>query len=146
MPAYMLNEDGRLRLRARPAAWITVLFCFLGCAETAAKPRADNSGAENDALVSPLMCPALGDMCRVTPPSYKDTIAPIIAARCASCHTGVGNAPWPLDTWDDLAEWADLVATSVDGCTMPPSDAGVPFTAGERESLRTWLICGAPNN
>jgi uncharacterized membrane protein len=124
----------------------TVLFWFLGCAENAAKPSPDNSATANDALVSPAMCPALGDTCSVTAPSYKDTIAPIIEARCTSCHTGVGDAPWPLDTWENIVEWADLVATSVDRCTMPPSDAGIPFTAGEREDLRTWLICGAPNN
>jgi hypothetical protein len=122
------------------------LFWFSGCAENAAKPSADNSGEANDALVSPGTCPALGDTCSVTPPSYKDTIAPIIEARWTSCHTGVGDGPWPLDTWENLAEWADLVTTSVDGCKMPPADAGVPFTAGERKDLRTWLICGAPNN
>jgi hypothetical protein len=124
----------------------TALLWFLGCAQNAPKPSADNSGAANDALVSPAMCPALPATCSGTPPSYKDTIAPIIEARCTSCHTGLENAPWPLDTWDNLAEWADLVTTSVDRCTMPPADAGIPFTAGEREDLRTWLICGAPNN
>jgi hypothetical protein len=101
----------------------------------------------NDVVVSPDMCPALGRTCSVKkPPSYKNTIAPILKARCSSCHTGIGDAPWPLDTWNDVTEWADLVTLAVDRCTMPPSDAGVPFTEQEREDVRTWLICGSPNN
>ncbi|HEY2732707.1 MAG TPA: hypothetical protein VGI70_01920 [Polyangiales bacterium] len=108
--------------------------------------HADATPAES-AIVSAAMCPLLTTACDAsTPPSYQHVVAPIIQERCASCHTGIDDAPWALDNWGDVASWSDLIGTSMDGCSMPPSDAGVPFTEHERELVRSWAICGAPNN
>jgi uncharacterized membrane protein len=121
------------------------VLTLLAIAACAKDPRV--AVTPGDEVVSPSMCSVLSSTCSTaTPPSYQNVVAPIIRERCASCHTGIDNAPWALDNWADVAEWSDLIATSIDSCSMPPADAGVPFTEREREQVRTWAICGAPNN
>ena len=90
------------------------------------------------AVVVPAACPE-------SPPRYAD-VAPILVARCGSCHveSSDGSAPWPLDTYDNVAEWAGLIRQDVLDCTMPPADGSVRMTPNEAWTIVTWIACGTP--
>jgi len=79
-------------------------------------------------------------------PGYAATIAPLIQARCATCHALGGQAAdRPLDTYDDVFARRGAVLNQVYGCRMPP--AGAPqLIDDERSALLAWLVCGAPDD
>ena len=90
--------------------------------------------------------------CPVAPPTscpdptairYAD-VAPIIEARCASCHSPLWAGPWPLNTLSHVRDWTDDIRTNLIACTMPPRDAGIPMTQQERLTLLQWIRCGLP--
>jgi hypothetical protein len=81
--------------------------------------------------------------CSTPAPRYGD-VMPIFAARCTICHGQMEGGPWPLDNYEDIAHWADDVRATVVSCAMPPPDAGVPITDGERRLVLDWLRCGLP--
>jgi hypothetical protein len=68
----------------------------------------------------------------------------IIERRCLGCHSGVPEGPWPLTTYEHVADWQDVVRTDLLDCSMPPPDAGVPITIDERIAILTWIRCGFP--
>ncbi len=81
--------------------------------------------------------------CADPAPHYSD-VSPIFEQRCASCHTGVAGGPWPLDTYEHVADWASFVRDELLRCSMPLSDSGVPMTPEERDQILLWLRCGNP--
>ena len=85
---------------------------------------------------SPMTCPDPA-------PHYGD-VAPIFQQRCASCHSESSDGPWPLTSYQDIADWADIVRRSIVDCSMPPADAGVGMTSDETLAILTWIRCGAP--
>jgi hypothetical protein len=76
-------------------------------------------------------------------PTYAD-IAPIIERRCSSCHTGAKGEPWPLDDYESVADWWDVIRDELVSCSMPPPDSGVMMSAAERDEVLMWLRCGFP--
>jgi len=105
-------------------------------------------GCESEQLTaSELTAPVCADVvtaqCPDPLPRYEE-VAPIFEQRCASCHTGVDDAPWPLDNYLDVINWAPVLLDDLQRCTMPPADSGIAMTDGEREQLVTWLRCGYP--
>lgn len=79
-------------------------------------------------------------------PGYAATIAPLVQARCATCHAPGGQAAdRPLDTYDDVFARRSAVLNQVYGCKMPPAGSPQP-TAEERSDLLAWLVCGAPDD
>ncbi len=76
-------------------------------------------------------------------PHYPD-VAPIFERRCASCHTGITDAQWPLNTYEHVADWATVVRDELLQCAMPPSDSGVTLPAEERDQILVWVRCGYP--
>ena len=83
--------------------------------------------------------------CGPPPVSYAKDLAPIFDKDCnRTCHAP-GNGPWPLDSYDSVAGWTDLITVEVAGCSMPPPDGGAMTTA-DRTSLLNWIACGAPDN
>ena len=60
------------------------------------------------------------------------------------CHSDSVGSNWPLTTYDDVAGWADVIASDVVTCTMPPADGGVPITEHDRITLVNWFVCGNP--
>jgi uncharacterized membrane protein len=89
--------------------------------------------------------------CTVTPPSecpdppprFAD-VAPIFKARCATCHISDWTGPWPLDTYEHIADWADVVRSHLVECSMPPPEAGTPLPNAESETILTWIRCKTP--
>lgn len=65
--------------------------------------------------------------CSSSPPpearvTWHRDIAPIISTNCAGCHSKDPNstAPFPLTTYDEVAEAGSLVAWAVQSKSMPP--------------------------
>jgi hypothetical protein len=91
-------------------------------------------------------------------PTWHADVAPILVAKCASCHTAGGIAPFALDTYGDAAPMAAAAASAVDAGTMPPFDAyesddcqpplawkdDPRLTSAEKDTLRAWADAGAP--
>ena len=86
-------------------------------------------------------------------PTFARDIAPIIAVRCAACHTDGGAAPFPLTTFDEVSIRADRIARAVEARAMPPwlpSETGETFagsralTAAERDTILRWIEHGSP--
>jgi len=93
-----------------------------------------------------LMCTAIdASVCAMPTPSYASDIAPLLDRECNdTCHApGVG--PWPLTSYSDVVAWAISIRSDVEGCKMPPPDAG-SLEDVDRENVLNWLACGAPDN
>jgi len=114
------------------------------CLTLLATPAACGGGQPSDEHKAQAICnPVVPTECPEPAPHYSD-IAPIIAGRCASCHTGDANAQWPLDQYDHVADWASFIHDELLRCSMPPADSGVDMTPDEREQILVWLRCGYP--
>ena len=100
-----------------------------------AGPRPD-ARAPGCMAVAPTSCdnPAL---------RYSD-VAPIISNRCHQCHSAAANISWPLEAYEHLADWHDDIRADLVNCTMPPDDAGIPFSEEERNTVLMWIRCGYP--
>lgn len=81
--------------------------------------------------------------CPSPAPTYAD-VAMIINRRCESCHSPRWTGPWPLDTYQDVADWQDTLRSNMLDCSMPPLDSGIPMTNEERLVILSWLRCGLP--
>ena len=87
------------------------------------------------------------------PPTFAEDVASILYQSCASCHRAEGVAPFELQSYDDAAPVADLLAAAVAERRMPPwlpAPSG-PVFAGDRrltedeiETLVRWAEAGAP--
>ena len=82
--------------------------------------------------------------CSADAPADYQAVAPIFAQRCATCHGRVKGGPWPLGTYEDVADWADVVRDELISCAMPPPDSGLGMTNAERLQILSWLRCGYP--
>lgn len=92
-------------------------------------------------------CPAdLPATCPVDVPSFKTTIAPIVASRCALCHSVDGSqSGHSFATYDLVYASRSAVLNQIYACNMPPAGAA-QLTLDERVAVLTWLVCGSPNN
>jgi hypothetical protein len=103
-------------------------------------------GSSHSAATDP--CPQdLPASCPANPPSYQADVAPIIAARCATCHSpgGAGSAFFDFTSYASVYAGRGSMLNAVYACNMPPKSAG-QLAQSERETLLTWLVCGAPDN
>jgi hypothetical protein len=99
----------------------------------------------DEADLAPSACATLSTECPAQLPSYASEIAPLIATHCGQCHTREDpNGPWPLDDPTDVADWASAIKVDVSDCLMPPPETDVPMPDADRQTLFTWLQCGAP--
>jgi hypothetical protein len=55
--------------------------------------------------------------------TYHDDVAPILALHCADCHVDGGLAPFAVDDYAAVAEWAAPIVESTTARTMPPYGA-----------------------
>lgn len=102
-----------------------------------------NQGAQNNSCES-----AACDTLNVT---YSGTIAPIMQARCTSCHSG--SSP---SAGINLTQWSVVNQRAMDGSlegavrhlptytAMPPS--GPQLNACRIRQIQLWIAQGAPNN
>lgn len=93
-----------------------------------------------------------------SPPStetvtFSEHVAPILFARCASCHRPDGIAPFPLLTYEDANKRAQLIADVTASREMPPwpPEPGYGEFAGDRRltekeigTIQQWVREGTP--
>jgi len=91
--------------------------------------------ARQCSVSAPLACPEPA-------PRYAD-VAPIFERRCSSCHNGEPREPWPLDNYNHVADWQDLVRAAVLHCDMPPPDSDITLSDEESQTILAWIKCGA---
>jgi tetratricopeptide (TPR) repeat protein len=84
--------------------------------------------------------------------TFTRDIAPILSARCASCHHPDGPAPFSLLTYDDARRRASQIAAVTGRRYMPPwkPEPGFGTFVGERrltdeqiQRIRRWATAGA---
>jgi hypothetical protein len=75
----------------------------------------------------------------------------VISDKCLRCHREGGDldAPFDLDSYDEVAERVMAVARVVRNRSMPLMDRDLvpavePLTEAERDLLLEWLDAGAP--
>jgi hypothetical protein len=85
--------------------------------------------------------------------TYAADVAPILAARCQSCHRPRQVAPFSLLSYQDAKRWASSIAEAVEDYRMPPWHADPrhgrfandrSLTARERAVLMAWVEQGTP--
>jgi tetratricopeptide (TPR) repeat protein len=95
----------------------------------------------------------IGQRGRATPVTFTRDIAPILFARCASCHRPQGVAPFSLLTYDAARSRARLIADVTKMRLMPPWKADpdqaafvghVHLTEAEITRIDRWAAAGAP--
>ena len=117
-----------------PSARRPFLVLFLASASFGCGDSADPVAAEPCSVTAPTEC--------LEPDLRYADVAPIFEQHCAECHTGVGAEPWPLDSYENVADWADLVRDELVRCSMPPADSSHPLANPERTRILNWLRCG----
>jgi uncharacterized membrane protein len=126
-----------LALIACSVTWSAALLGFGACSSGSGDPG--KVGSHDTPIV-----------CEVTPPTsctdpaihYTD-VEPILQQRCVVCHDGKPMGPWPLTSYEHVADWANEIRGQVSACNMPPADAGGVMTNEERDRLLLWVRCGA---
>ena len=96
---------------------------------------------------TPASCPTDYPMsCPSPAPSFSAEVGPLIQARCTVCH-GPGQQIPPLASYDEisLAATRQKIFFQIQHCSMPPATQP-PLTAVERDTILSWLVCGAMNN
>jgi hypothetical protein len=92
----------------------------------------------------PAVCDVtLPDQCTQTNLRWAD-VKPLFDRHCVPCHYGQVGGPWPMQTYSDVADWADVVRGDIAFCSMPPADAGTLMTNEERRQILDWLRCDFP--
>ena len=85
--------------------------------------------------------------------TFTKDVAPILHARCASCHRPGEVAPMSLLTYDDARPWVRSIRAKVVARQMPPwfADPAVGsfandarLTDTEIATLTRWVDAGAP--
>jgi hypothetical protein len=98
-----------------------------------------------------------GDDAPPAEPTWHGDIAPLVAARCQSCHTAGGIAPFALTSYEEAGPVSTLMLGMVERGAMPPWGAGGgdcepprPFvddpslSADEVALMKAWVAAGAP--
>jgi hypothetical protein len=100
-------------------------------------------------LESTVVCPpAAPSSCPETPSFAKD-IAPLVKRACLPCHSPGGvAADRDLTTYANLIRLETTDFVQVDGCVMPPADAGpdASLSFQDRTEFLQWFVCGSPDN
>jgi hypothetical protein len=86
-------------------------------------------------------------------PRYANEIAPLLQARCVTCHRPGDIGSWAMTNHAAVAAWADSIRRQVLNGSMPPWHADAPpghfanessLTAAETRRLVAWIDAGAP--
>lgn len=110
--------------------WMFVALLLAGC------PPESKQDAGSCNFTPVTVCPSPA-------PTYAD-VSPVFDAHCNICHTGQDNGPWPLNDYESVYDWSELIRSDLLDCTMPQADAGTNFTDDDRRLLLTWIRCGMP--
>lgn len=121
-----------------PGLLILVPLTACGSGEAAG----EHAAPSNEHKTQTVCEPTAPSECPEPAPHFPD-VAPIFEQRCASCHTGIKDAPWPLDNYEHVVDWASVIRDELLQCLMPPADSDVEMTPEERQAILVWVRCGA---
>jgi mono/diheme cytochrome c family protein len=85
--------------------------------------------------------------------SYSGEVAPILAAKCVSCHTAGGMGPFPMDRYETVKGFAPMIREALRTGRMPPFHSdwhGAKWTDDMRlspqqvKTVVNWIEAGAP--
>jgi hypothetical protein len=108
---------------------------------------------ENGVLDAPLCEDGDAPAQPATGLTYTEDIAPIVHAKCGACHREGGLAPFPLETYEEIAAALGLVREAVESDEMPPWPPSSccndylfdrSLTGQEKADLLAWIDQGAP--
>ncbi len=106
-------------------------------------------------LVASVGC-RIGRVARVAPTgeiTYAKQISSIVDRRCIECHRQGGIAPFPLDSYDAVAAWAETIREVVEDGRMPPWHANPKYghfandcrmPEAEKQLFYEWVANGVP--
>ncbi len=86
-------------------------------------------------------------------PTFSADVAPIMYAKCVTCHRPGEVAPMSLITYRDVRPWASSIREKVTSRVMPPWHADRQYgafrneqslTQSEIDTIVTWANAGAP--
>lgn len=84
---------------------------------------------------------------------YARDVAPILQARCVSCHSEGNTGPFSMNSYRKVKGWSEMIEEGVMTKRMPPWHADPAYghfvndlslTADEEQTLLTWIRAGAP--
>jgi hypothetical protein len=85
--------------------------------------------------------------------SYSKTVAPILQAKCVTCHQKGGIGPFAMDSYEIIKGFAPMIREALMTDRMPPWDADphvgqwsndFSLTAEQNKTLVHWIEAGAP--
>ena len=84
--------------------------------------------------------------------TYTKHIAPLLQARCVSCHRAGEIGPFALVNYDEVVGWADMIREVVTDGRMPPWSASPehgkfsndPRSDAEKQLIGDWIEHGCP--
>src|SRR5215831_12983378 len=88
-------------------------------------------------------------------PTFTRDVAPILQAKCESCHRPTSMAPMSLITYEEVRPWARAIASRVESRQMPPwhidKTIGIQKFKNDRslsdeqiDTIVRWVAAGAP--
>jgi hypothetical protein len=128
----------------------TLALALLAASGTLGVVGACSSGTTGGGPTDP-GCAGLSTTCPGTPPSWQSDVEPLIATYCLTCHSDGGVAPATFDYTSYAGVYKNRaeMLTQVYQCVMPLVDASPPAaepSEAERQTIVSWLVCGAPDN
>jgi peroxiredoxin len=85
--------------------------------------------------------------------SYSADVAPILEAKCLSCHVKGGMAPFAMDRYETVKGFAPMIREAVRTNRMPPFHSDfhgetwkddMRLSDAQSETLVNWIEAGAP--
>jgi hypothetical protein len=91
----------------------------------------------------------------VAAPTYTKDIAPIVQAKCETCHRAAGMAPFSLETYEDARPYLKSIGQRVGSHQMPPwnidKTVGIQSFKNDRslsqdqiDTIMAWVNSGGP--
>jgi hypothetical protein len=96
-------------------------------------------------------CVGLTSACPSPPPSWQNDVQPLIVTYCYQCHGdgGIEQSQFDYTTYAGVFKNRSEMLTQLFQCQMPPFDGSPPAVMPDetdRQTLVSWLACGAPDN
>ncbi len=98
----------------------------------------------------------IGRVSRVAPTgeiTYANQVSRVMQRRCVECHRDDGIAPFALESYEEVAAWAETIAEVIEDQRMPPWHANPKFghfandgrmPEAEKELIHRWVDNGVP--
>lgn len=116
------------------------------------------AGCGSDASSTSASDASGGDSVAASAPTFHKDVAPIVFAKCASCHANGAIGPFDITKASVAKGVAPLIGNAVATATMPPWDARDTATCkppkpwlhdarlsdAERATIAAWVAAGAP--